>query len=104
MSISDWFALLNCLAPEDQAQDRARGTYRYVRIVATLPAVWLLLAIAVVWVMRGVVFDSISDYYGGPLRDVFVGALMARGICMVAYKGQSKLEDYARHCCIEPSG
>ncbi|WP_149750099.1 hypothetical protein [Nocardioides antri] len=76
-------------------EERVHSTYRYLRVIAVLPAVWLLLAMAVVWVVRGEVFDSISDYYGGPLRDVFVGALMASGICLVAYKGESKLEDYA---------
>ncbi|MFP3713199.1 hypothetical protein [Puerhibacterium sp. TATVAM-FAB25] len=77
------------------AEDRASAVYRYVRLIALLPAVWLLLAIFVVWAVRHEVLESISDYYGGPLRDVFVGGLMAAGICMVAYKGDSKLEDYA---------
>jgi hypothetical protein len=36
-----------------------------------------------------------SDSYQGPVRDVFVGALMATGLAMIAYKGRSKLEDYA---------
>lgn len=76
-------------------EDRSRQTYRYVRIIVVLPAVWLLLSIATVWIFRGQVLHSISDYYGGPLRDVFVGGLMAFGICMIAYKGQSKLEEYA---------
>ena len=44
---------------------------------------------------RGSFRDSISDSYQGPVRDVFVGALMASGVCMIAYKGRSKLEDYA---------
>lgn len=74
---------------------RARGTYRYVQIIMVVPAVWLLASIAVVWIWRGELLDSISDYYGGPMRDVFVGGLMACGICMVAYKGRSNLEDYA---------
>ena len=76
-------------------EERVHATYRYLRVIAILPAAWLILAMVVVWVVRREVLDSVSDYYGGPLRDVFVGSLMASGICLVAYKGESKLEDYA---------
>jgi hypothetical protein len=70
-------------------------TYRYIRLITPLPAIWLLLAIAAVGIWRHQLLDSISDYYGGPLRDVFVGALVASAVGMIAYKGHSKLEDYA---------
>jgi hypothetical protein len=74
---------------------RVTDTYRYVRIITPLPAAWLLIAIVTITIRRGEILDSISDYYGGPLRDVLVGALMACGLGMVAYKGRSKVEDYA---------
>lgn len=74
---------------------RYLGLHRYVLLIAPIPAIWLLIAILVVWMARRQLFDSISDYYGGPLRDVFVGGLMACGICLIAYKGRSKPEDYA---------
>lgn len=71
-------------------------TYRYLRMIMVLPAAFLFLATLFEAASRGWVFrDSISDSYQGPVRDVFVGALMASGICMIAYKGRSKLEDYA---------
>lgn len=71
-------------------------TYRYLRMIMVLPATFLFLATLFEAASRGWVFrDSISDSYQGPVRDVFVGALMASGICMIAYKGRSKLEDYA---------
>jgi hypothetical protein len=38
---------------------------------------------------------SISAYYGGPVRDVFVGVLIAVGACLVAYRGATPLEDFA---------
>jgi hypothetical protein len=88
------FASMSAMA-QRQTDARSREVYRYVRLIALVPAAWLLLAILGVWIARGEIFESISDYYGGPLRDVFVGALMAAGICLVAYKGDSKLEDYA---------
>jgi hypothetical protein len=71
-------------------------TYRYLRMIMTLPSTFLVLATLFEAASRGWMFrDSISDSYQGPVRDVFVGALMASGICMIAYKGRSKLEDYA---------
>jgi len=81
--------------PGDAAATWIPDTYRYVRLITPLPAIWLLLAIAAVAIWRHEVLDSISDYYGGPLRDVFVGTLMASAVGMIAYKGHSKLEDYA---------
>jgi hypothetical protein len=38
---------------------------------------------------------SISAYYGGPVRDVFVGVVIATAACMVAYRGWFALEDFA---------
>ena len=71
-------------------------TYRYLRMILVLPATFLLLAtIFEAWSRDWQFRDSISDSYQGPVRDVFVGALMASGVCMIAYKGRSKLEDYA---------
>ena len=83
------------ISPDLDPDLRPVETYRYLRLITPLPAVWLLLAIAMVAVVRHQFLDSISDYYGGPLRDVFVGTLMASGVGMIAYKGRSKLEDYA---------
>ena len=83
------------ISPDLDQDLRPVETYRYLRLITPLPAVWLLLAIAMVAVVRHQFLDSISDYYGGPLRDVFVGTLMASGVGMIAYKGRSKLEDYA---------
>jgi hypothetical protein len=74
---------------------RAEATYRYLRIIALIPASWLIVTLVVSSLIEGHFNDSISDYYGEPIRDVFVGALMASGVCMIAYKGRSKLEDWA---------
>lgn len=43
---------------------------------------------------QGYLETSISAYYGGPMRDVFVGVLVAVAACMVAYQGATTLEDY----------
>ncbi len=70
-------------------------TYRYLRMILVLPPVFLMLATVGEGLTRGVWRQSISDSYAGPVRDVFVGALMATGVCLIAYKSSSKLEDYA---------
>ncbi|EWS99946.1 hypothetical protein N865_19725 [Intrasporangium oryzae NRRL B-24470] len=80
---------------EKKQADVALLTYRYVRMILVLPAAFLLIATVLEAISRGGFRESISDYYQGPVRDVFVGALMASGVVMVAYKGRSKLEDYA---------
>ena len=86
------------MAQVDQEKDDETPllTYRYLRMILVLPAVFLVLAtIFEAWSRHWQFRDSISDSYQGPVRDVFVGALMASGVCMIAYKGRSKLEDYA---------
>lgn len=79
----------------DVARERVGLTYRAIRVVTPLPAVWLLLAVLVLALARGEVLESISDYYTGPLRDVLVGALVASALGLVAYEGESRLEDLA---------
>jgi hypothetical protein len=39
--------------------------------------------------------DSISDYYGTELRDVFVGVLFAIGLFLFAYRGYERKDDLA---------
>src|SRR5699024_523639 len=43
----------------------------------------------------GIIETSISAYYLGPIRDVFVGVMMAIAACLVAYRGSSPLEDFS---------
>lgn len=72
-----------------------RGTYRYLRLMMiTLPTL-LLLASALAFFWLGIVETSISAYYLGPVRDVFVGVMMAAAACLVVYRGSSPLEDFA---------
>lgn len=73
---------------------RAAKTYRYLRVIAILPAVWILFSVIGTWIVEGHLRTSISAYYGSPVRDVFVGGLMACGICLIAYKGETQVEDY----------
>lgn len=83
------------VAPAEASPGPALQTYRYLRLALALPALFLIVATLLEAWNQGTFRQSISDSYQGPVRDVFVGALMASGVCMIAYKGSSKLEDYA---------
>lgn len=80
--------------PDEQAEV-ARITYRYLRwLMVLLPAVLLVVTGSTAW-RQNELESSISAYYGGPVRDVFVGVMIGTAACMVAYQGVSLLEDYA---------
>lgn len=72
----------------------ARATYRLLRITLVALPVLLLVASFLVWVSGGRIERSISDYYDGDLRDVFVAMLAGIAVCLVAYRGFPAVEDY----------
>lgn len=77
-----------------QADVVARETYRHLRLVLVTLSLLILLAI-VALALHGTVEDSISSYYGEPVRDVFVGAMVGIAVCLVVYRGFPPFEDYA---------
>lgn len=71
-------------------------TYRYLRAAMIAMLLMLVFAVGYQVVMEtaGTCWlGSISAYYYTPARTVFVGALCALGVCLVAYKGHSPAED-----------
>ncbi|MEE1621927.1 hypothetical protein ACQ7DA_09560 [Zafaria sp. J156] len=74
---------------------QARDTLRYLRLMLLVVPLLLLVAIAVYAWWTGTIEESISSYYLGPARDLFVAMLVATGVLLVVYKGSSPLEDYA---------
>ena len=71
----------------------ARETYRHLRLMlVTLPVLIVLAILALA--IRGTIKDSISAYYGQPVRDVFVGAMVGTAVCLVVYRGSPPFEDY----------
>jgi hypothetical protein len=82
------------LLSQDDYEDM-RTTYNVLRwMMIGLPA--LLLVVSVFHALKTGSFQgSISAYYGGPVRDVFVGVIIATAACMVAYRGKFALEDFA---------
>ena len=80
---------------EEPRAQVARITYAYVRwLLICLPTLLFVVTI-VTALQQGELERSISAYYGGPVRDIFVGALFAIAACLVAYQGVGLLEDYA---------
>jgi hypothetical protein len=69
-------------------------TYRYLRV--SIVGMVVLLAVAVGIELVGGdsgQLDSISAYYYTPVRSIFVGALMAIGLSLVAIRGRDGAED-----------
>lgn len=71
-----------------------RDTLRYVRLALLVVPLLLMVAIVIYGLLNGEVEDSISSYYLGPSRDLFVAMLVSTGVLLVVYKG-APLEDYA---------
>lgn len=78
----------------EQRRQIMRTTYDYLRwLLVLLPALLFVVTVATA-VQQGHLEPSISAYYGGPVRDVFVGCLVAIAALLVAYQGVGLLEDY----------
>lgn len=75
--------------------DHVIKTYRYLRLSMVLLVVALGAAVLVEWWQVGgdCFQSSISAYYYTSARGVFVGALVAIGVGMVAIKGNTEWED-----------
>lgn len=77
------------------ADEHVIKTYRYLR----LAMVFLVALLGVAVLREGLTRDpgcwetSISSYYYTPVRAVFVGVLVAIGVCLVALKGNTEHED-----------
>jgi hypothetical protein len=83
------------MADPDRLSERTRKTYRYLRVAVVGMAVLLGVSVGIeiaVGTDAGIL-DSISAYYYTPVRGVFVGALLAVGLGLVAIKGREGPED-----------
>ncbi len=76
--------------------DRPHGleTLRYVRLMLLVVPLLLIVAILIYAVVNHRIEDSISSYYLGPARDLFVAMVVATGILLVVYSG-APMEDLA---------
>lgn len=70
-------------------------TYRYLRLALVALVLLLFAAVAIERGATGArcVQGSISAYYYTPAQPVLVGVLVTMGVCLVALKGNSEVED-----------
>ncbi|MGL5862145.1 MAG: hypothetical protein ACRCY9_12910 [Phycicoccus sp.] len=82
------------MAATDPAQT-AVTTYRYIRIAIVALLALLGVSVFLEWWATGreCVQGSISEYIYTPVDSVFVGVLVAVGICLIALKGSTPGED-----------
>jgi hypothetical protein len=80
---------------QEQRVEIMRITYAYLRWLLICVPSLLFVVTTLTALQQGELERSISAYYGGPVRDIFVGALFAIAACLVAYQGVGLLEDYA---------
>lgn len=71
-----------------------RDTLRYVRLMLLVVPLLLVVAIVIYGIVNHRIEDSLSSYYLGPARDLFVAMLVTTGALLVVYTGEG-LEDYA---------
>ncbi|HEV2758739.1 MAG TPA: hypothetical protein VGV86_04135, partial [Acidimicrobiales bacterium] len=71
----------------DAAEDQLLFTFRMLR--CAIVAATLVLAVALVMeaARTGSIRGSISAYFYSPVRSIFVGCLMAIGLCLIAIQG-----------------
>ncbi|WP_026928461.1 hypothetical protein [Granulicoccus phenolivorans] len=65
-----------------------------LRLFAAAPLLFLGGAMILDFAFRHHFLDSISAYYGTPVRDVFVGGLFALALIYTIYRGETDLEDW----------
>jgi hypothetical protein len=75
--------------------DNTIKTYRYLRLAMVALVVMLAASVVVEWWHTGprCFQTSISAYYYTPAQAVFVGSLVAVGVCMIVLKGNTEWED-----------
>lgn len=66
-----------------------------LRLFAVAPLLFLAVSLTIDFALRGHFLESISAYYGSPVRDVFVGSLITVGVVYVIYRGSTTMEDRA---------
>lgn len=77
----------------EQGPETLVKSYRYLR--SAMVGLLLCLAVSVLRqsVQQGSILSSISAYYYTPAQAIFVGVLIAVGVCMIALKGTKQEED-----------
>lgn len=73
--------------------DNAIKTYRYLRIGMIGVVGLLTTSVLLEYSKVNCLQDSVSAYYYTPVKAIFVGGLMAIGLCLIVIKGRTPWED-----------
>jgi hypothetical protein len=76
-----------------QADQTLIKSYRYLRLAMVGLVVCLTVAVIHQSVKQGTILSSISAYYFTHAQSIFVGALIAIGVCMIALRGTTDADD-----------
>jgi hypothetical protein len=78
----------------EAVRDELIVTYRFLRLGIVAAVAVLGLALLFEWQDADCLKGSISAYFYSPVRSVFVGSLMAIGLCLIAIRGRSNWEEF----------
>jgi cytochrome bd-type quinol oxidase subunit 2 len=81
------------LAPQQELAQYAIKSYRYLRLAIVVVVLSLLASVIIERLKTSCWEVSISAYYYTPVHAMFVGALVAIGVCLIAVKGSEEWED-----------
>ena len=77
----------------DELSRYAVRTYRYLRLAIVIVLVALGCSVVIERLHAACWEESISAYYYTPVHSIFVGALVALGVCLIAIRGNIDAED-----------
>lgn len=71
----------------------AAKSYRYLRLAIVVLVASVLASVVIERIKATCWQDSVSSYYYTPVHSVFVAALVAIGVCLIAIRGATDVED-----------
>jgi hypothetical protein len=85
--------------PDTNISKHILNTYTYLRLGMAGISIFFPLVLWWVGLIFGVEFQaSISTYYHTPMRDIFVGSMIAIGAFLWFYQGVTTVENFALNC------
>jgi hypothetical protein len=76
-----------------QLSSYAKRSYRYLRLAVVVVLLALIASVLLERAHASCWEGSISAYYYTPVHSIFVGALVAMGVCLIAIRGSTDAED-----------
>jgi hypothetical protein len=81
------------MADTDLVGEYGTRSYRYLRLAIVIVVVSLVVSVSFERAKVMCWQESISAYYYSPVHALFIGALVTMGVCLIAIKGSTELED-----------